>query len=89
MSALKEPILKVLNKTYEPLAMVELKFKRYDLAIKTDEQGRPILLFMGEKDVAGRIKGERYARRLVTDAEGKVVKDHWDHKGKATAQFLC
>lgn len=87
MSALKEPILKILNKIYEPSLMVEVKFQRYDLAFKTDEVGRPILLFMGEKDSAGRIKGERYARRLVFDAEGKVVKDHWDHKGKATAQL--
>jgi hypothetical protein len=87
MSALKEPILKILNKIYEPSSMVEAKFKRYDLAFKTDEAGRPILLFMGEKDAAGRIQGERYARRLAFDADGKVVKDHWDHKGKATAQM--
>ena len=87
MSGLKEPILKVLNKTYEPLAMVELKFKRYDLAMKTDELGRPVLLFMGEKDAAGKIKGERYARRLITDTDGKILKDHWDHKGKASSQL--
>lgn len=87
MSTLKEPILKVLSKTYEASAMIELKFKRYDLAIKTDELGRPILLFIGEKDAGGKIKGERFARRLVVDADGKVVKDHWDHKGKATAQL--
>jgi hypothetical protein len=47
---LKEPILKILGKTYEPLKMVELKFGRYDLAIKTDELGRAILLFLGNKD---------------------------------------
>ena len=87
MSALKEPILKVLNKTYEPSSMVEVRFKRYDLAIKTDDLGRPVLLFMGEKDANGKIQGERYARRLVVDGNGKVLKDHWDHKGKATAQL--
>jgi len=87
MSALKEPILKVLNKTYEASSIIELKFKRYDLAIKTDELGRPVLLFIGEKDVGGKIKGERFARRLVADADGKILKDHWDHKGKATAQL--
>ena len=85
MSALKEPVLKILNKIYEPSSMVDVKFKRYDLAMKTDEAGRPILLFMGEKDANGKIKGDRYARRLVFDSEGKTVKDHWDHKGKATA----
>lgn len=87
MSNLKEPILKILNKTYEPSTIIEMKFKRYDLAFKTDNLGRPILLFMGEKDSLGRINGERYARRLVSGTDGSILKDHWDHKGKATAQF--
>ena len=78
------PLLKILNKKYSPSTMVEMGFKRYDLAFKTDEEGRPILLFMGKKDESGTIKGERYARKLVVDEEGKLVKDHWDHKGKAT-----
>ena len=87
MSSLKEPILKILNKTYEPDTMVEVKFKRYDLAFKTDKDGRPILLFMGEKDDTGKISGERYARRLVKNPDGTLLKDHWDHKGKASAQI--
>lgn len=84
---LKDPILKILNKIYQPVTMVEMKFKRYDLAFKTDEKGRPILLFLGEKDANGKIKGERYARKLIENTEGIVLKDHWDHKGKATAQL--
>jgi hypothetical protein len=84
---LKDPILKVLNKIYQPAAVVEIKFKKYDLAFKTDEKGRPILLFIGERDANGKIKGERYARRLIENTEGIVLKDHWDHKGKATAQL--
>ena len=84
---LKEPVLKILNKIYQPDTIVETKFKRYDLAFKTDEKGRPILLFIGEKDNNGKIKGERYARRLLENTEGIVLKDHWDHKGKATAQL--
>ncbi|MEJ2880989.1 hypothetical protein [Pedobacter sp. GR22-6] len=88
MSELKDPILKILNKFYEPDSMLELRFKRYDLAIQTDAKGRAILLFMGEKDpVTGKIKGVRYARRLVEDPDGKLVKDHWDNKGKASAQL--
>lgn len=88
MSSLNLPILKLLSKTYEPLAMIETRFSRYDLAMKTDEQGRPVLLFMGKKDpVTGKIKGERFARRLITDVDGKIIKDHWDNKGKATAQL--
>ena len=81
---LKEPILKILNKKYEPSTMVEVTYNRYNLAFKTDDMGRPILLFMGEKDKNGNIKGERYSRRLKIDKDGKILKDHWDYKGKAT-----
>lgn len=81
---LKEPILKILAKQYEPSTVVETKLSRYDLTFKTDEEGRPILLFMGTKDKNGLIKGERYARRLKIDHNGDVIKDHWEHKGKAT-----
>jgi hypothetical protein len=81
---LREPILRIINKIYEPAAMIDLTFKRYDLAIKTDEKGRAILLFMGKRKDNGVIAGERYARRLKEDAAGKVIKDHWEHKGSAT-----
>lgn len=87
MGNLKEPILKILNAKYEPSTLIEKRFGRYDLAFKTDSEGRPILLFMGEKDANGLIKGDRYARRLVFDQDGKTVKDHWDHKGKATTKL--
>jgi hypothetical protein len=78
------PILKILNKIYEPSTLVELRFNRYDLAFKTDNEGRPVVLFLGKKDKNGIIKGERFSRRLVTDEEGNTIKDHWDHKGKAS-----
>jgi hypothetical protein len=81
---LGEEILKVLNKEYEASSMIETKFKRYDMAFKTDEAGRPVLLFIGTKDETGKIKGERFARRLATNSEGKIIKDHWDNKGKAS-----
>lgn len=75
-------LLKILNKLYEPSALVETKFKRYDIAFKTDEAGRPVLLFMGKRDEKGKIKGERFARRLLFSDNGQIVKDHWDNKGK-------
>jgi len=82
---LGEAILKLLNKkTYMPSAMVEARFMRYDLMFKTDENGMPILLFMGKKDEKGNIKGERFARRLKYDENGKLIKGHWEHKGKAS-----
>lgn len=77
-------ILKVLDKKYEPSTMIEQRFKEYDLAFKTDEDGLPVLLFIGKRDNTGNIRGERYARRLVKDKEGALIKDHWDFKGKAT-----
>jgi hypothetical protein len=45
MKKIGEPLLKKLNKQYEASAMVYLKFKAYDLALKTDEEGNPVLLF--------------------------------------------
>ncbi|RRN77668.1 hypothetical protein EIM50_18435 [Pseudoxanthomonas sp. SGD-10] len=81
---LGEPILKILNKLYEPSSMIDVKFQRYDLRFKTDEDGKPVLLFIGKKDENGNIKGERYARRLKEDENGRLIKDHWDHKGKAS-----
>ncbi|RXK86449.1 hypothetical protein [Filimonas effusa] len=77
-------LLKLLDKKYAPLTMVEQKFKGYDLSFKTDVDGLPILLFIGKRDEGGNVRGERYARRLAKDKEGAVIKDHWDFKGKAS-----
>jgi hypothetical protein len=79
---LGDPVLKILNKIYPPGEMVEAKFKKHDLQFKTDENGYPVLLFIGEKNKKGTIKGERYVRTLKTLSNGDV-KDHWEHKGKA------
>jgi hypothetical protein len=79
--ALGAAILKIVSKQYEPSAFVEKKFMRYDLGFKTDTEGNPIVLFMGTKDATGHIRGRRYARRLVKDENGKIIKDHWDDKG--------
>lgn len=74
-------ILKLLGKQYEPSSFIDRRFQRYDLSFKTDDQGRPILLFMGTRDESGKIRGRRYARRLVLGSSGEVLKDHWDDKG--------
>jgi hypothetical protein len=62
--------------------MVSIKLRGYDLALKTDEEGNPILLFIGKANKEGIIKGDRYARRLLKNKDGKILKDHWDYKGK-------
>ena len=59
------------------------RFQRYDLGFTTDRNGDPMILFMGTLAANGKIKGRRYARRLVKDASGSVIKDHWDDKGPA------
>jgi hypothetical protein len=82
--ALSEDLQKKLSKPFEPSTMVEMKFKGYDLAIKTDEDGNAILLFIGKKTELGTIKGERYSRTLKKNREGKIFKDHWEMKGKAS-----
>lgn len=78
-----DKLLKQLNKKYAPDTMVNQKFGRYDLAFKTDDEGNPVMLFIGNLDEQGRIKGERFSRVMVKDQAGKLIKDHWDNKGKA------
>lgn len=74
--------MKHLTKKYEPSTLIRFTFERYDVALKTDEEGNPMLLFIGTADERGTIKGDQFARRLLKNEEGKVVKDHWDYKGK-------
>jgi hypothetical protein len=76
-----EKLLKELSKRYEPESTIDKKFGRYDLTFRTDDQGNPILLFIGNRNADGRIKGNRFTRVIVRDPSGKVVKDHWDAKG--------
>ena len=81
---LQEDLIKKLSKTYEPSAMIDMRFREKDIAFKTDENGNPILLFIGKRGEEGNIKGERYARTLKYDNDGKKIKDHWEMKGKAS-----
>ncbi len=81
---LSDDLQKKLSKVYEPSAIIELTYKGYDLSFKTDEEGNATVLFMGKKTEKGTIKGERYARTLKKDREGKIFKDHWELKGKAS-----
>ena len=71
-----------LSKKYEPSSMVHLTFHGKDLAVQTDREGNPVILFIGKFTPEGRIKGQRYARTLKSDSQGRVIKDHWDLKGK-------
>lgn len=77
-----DKLLKELSKRYEPDSTVDKKFGRYDLTFRTDTDGNPISLFIGTRDALGRISGDRFARVLVRGSDGKVIKDHWDAKGR-------
>ena len=81
---MSEDLIKKLSGIYEPSAMINLRFKEKDILFKTDEKGNPILLFVGKLSDDGLVRGERFARRLAYDKDGKIIKDHWDNKGKAT-----
>lgn len=81
---LSEDLQRKLHKMHEPSSVINMKYRGNDIAVKTDENGNAILLFIGKMQQDGRIKGERYARTLKYDREGRVIKDHWELKGKAT-----
>jgi hypothetical protein len=74
-------LLKQLGRQYKPDTLVTQKIGRQDAAFKTDDQGNPVVLFIGKMTSEGKIHGERFTRVLLKDAEGKVIKDHWDRKG--------
>jgi hypothetical protein len=71
-----------LSKKYEPSSMIHMTFRGNDLAVQTDAEGNPVLLFIGKLDPNGKIKGQRYARTLKADPQGRIIKDHWDLKGR-------
>lgn len=81
---LSEALIKKLAKKFEPSTMIEDHFRGNDIAFKTDEEGNAILLFVGRRNENGIIKGDRYARTLKKDKEGKILKDHWERKGPAS-----
>ena len=81
---LNEQLIKKIAKKFEPATMVYMTFRGNDIALKTDQEGNPVQLFIGEMQENGHIKGERYIRNLIKDKNGIVIKDHWDKKGKSS-----
>ncbi len=77
-------MIKKLSKKFPPSDVISMKVGRNDMLVHTDEDGNAVLLFMGKIGSDGMIKGDRYARTLKYDREGKLIKDHWERKGKAS-----
>ena len=81
---LSHPLQLKLSKPLEPSSLVPMKYKGNDLAVKTDGEGNAVFVFIGKKQPDGKIKGQRYARTLKKDENGKIIKDHWEQKGNAS-----
>jgi hypothetical protein len=75
---------KKLKKKFEPSSMISMRYKNFDMMIRTDADGNAIQLFIGKANAEGTIKGERYTRTLKHDSTGKILKDHWEKKGRAS-----
>ena len=82
--SLGDDLLKKINKKFDPSTKVSMRYRSYDLLLVTDKEGNAIQLFMGRENDQGIIKGDRYARTLKYDREGKLIKDHWERKGRAS-----
>ena len=82
--SLGDDLLKKINKKFEPSTTVSLRYRSYDLVLVTDKEGNAVQLFLGKSNETGVIKGDRYARTLKYDREGRLIKDHWERKGKAS-----
>ncbi len=81
---ISEGLLKTLSKPFAPASTSSLRYKQLDVVVVSDKNGNAIQAFIGKKNSDGKIKGERFARIFIQDAEGKVIKDHWDNKGKSS-----
>ena len=82
--SLGDELLKKINKKFEPSTNVSMRYRSYDLVLVTDKEGNAVQLFMGRANDEGVIKGDRYARTLKYDRDGRLIKDHWERKGKAS-----
>jgi hypothetical protein len=82
--SLSEGLIKKLKQKFEPLSMVQIRFRSHNIAIQTDSEGNAVKAFIGKLDEKGMIRGDRYSRVMVKDRNGNVLKDHWDRKGYAS-----
>jgi hypothetical protein len=81
---LSDDLLKKISGKFEPSTTVSLRYRSYDIVLRTDKEGNAMQMFMGVMNEEGKIRGDRYARVLKKDGNGIVIKDHWERKGKAT-----
>lgn len=83
--ALSRKLEEKLSKIYPAKTKVDDVFKGNDITFITNELGEPVTLFIGKRGEDGAIKGERYVRKIVRSEDGsKILKSHWDNKGKVS-----
>jgi hypothetical protein len=80
---LNDHLQEELKKSYQPSSLITKRYKGNDIVFKTDEDGYPVLLFIGLMNERGWVKGQRYSRTLKIDHTGRIIKDHWELKGKS------
>lgn len=71
-----------LSKKYSPSSRVDAMFRGNDITFFTNEFGEPVSLFIGERREDGNIIGDCYARKIKEREGEKIIKSHWDNKGK-------
>lgn len=71
-----------LNKRYAVSSRIDDVFRGNDITFFTNEYGEPVTLFIGSRREDGNIVGECYVRRIKERNETKIIKSHWDNKGK-------
>lgn len=83
--ALGPKLIEKLSKVYAPDSRIDQHYNGKDLTFITNESGDPITLFIGKRMETGSISGERYVRKIIRDAKtNKILRSHWDLKGKVT-----
>jgi len=87
MNALKESIIKIVEKHYKPLSTVEITYRSYLMRLHIDGSGKTIRFIIGTKNEQGTIVGEQYIRRLRIGVAGELYKNHWVYQDPAT--FIC
>lgn len=81
---LGDEIIKKIGKQFEPSTTISMRFRSNDMVLRTDSEGNAVQLFIGKLNEKGMIRGDRYARSIIRDREGKVIKDYWERKGRAS-----
>ncbi|HTM91458.1 MAG TPA: hypothetical protein VL095_03500 [Flavisolibacter sp.] len=82
--SLSDDLIKKLKRKFDPSVTTQFRYRTNDIVVQSDNEGNAIRVFIGKADEDGIIKGDRYSRTLKKDREGKIIKDHWERKGRAS-----